>query len=97
MSFFDFIITRNLWSKKARSIGLTFAVAFAVMTVVTLGVTSSGLEKSAAAIISVGKADFTVGAKGCSDTSGEHDRPHRKCPSASTRRGRQRHRCTRRD
>ena len=30
------------------------------MTVVTLDVTSSGLEQSAAAIISVGKADFTV-------------------------------------
>jgi putative ABC transport system permease protein len=67
MSFL-FLITRNVWSKKARSIGLTFAVAFAVMTVVTLGVTSSGLEQSAAAIISVGKADFTVVQKGVSDT-----------------------------
>ena len=67
MSFF-FLIIRNLWSKKARSIGLTFAVAFAVMTVVTLGVTSSGLEQSAAAIISVGKADFTVVQKDISDT-----------------------------
>jgi hypothetical protein len=36
-------------------IGLAFAVAIAVMAVVTLDVTSSGLEKSAAAIISVGK------------------------------------------
>jgi hypothetical protein len=34
---------------------LAFAVAIAVMAVVTLDVTSSGLEKSAAAIISVGK------------------------------------------
>ena len=67
MSFFGLVI-RNLWSKKARSIGLTFAVAFAVMAVVTLGVTSSGLEQSAAAIISVGKADFTVVQKGVSDT-----------------------------
>jgi putative ABC transport system permease protein len=38
------------------------------MTVVTLGVTSSGLEQSAAAIISVGSADFTVVQKDVSDT-----------------------------
>ncbi len=67
MSFF-FLIIRNGWSKKGRSIGLMFAVAFAVLTVVTLGVTSSGLEQSAAAIISVGKADFTVVQKVVSDT-----------------------------
>jgi putative ABC transport system permease protein len=67
MTFFDLII-RNIWSKKARSIGLAFAVAIAVMAVVTLDVTSSGLEQSAAAVISVGKADFTVAQKGASDT-----------------------------
>src|SRR5664279_3104049 len=67
MTFFALIV-RNLWSKKARSIGLAFAVAIAVMAVVTLDVTSSGLEQSAAAIISVGKADFTVAQKGASDT-----------------------------
>jgi putative ABC transport system permease protein len=67
MTFFDLIL-RNLWSKKARSIGLAFAVAIAVMAVVTLAVTSSGLEQSAAAIISVGKADFTVAQKGASST-----------------------------
>ncbi|MGO9342674.1 MAG: ABC transporter permease [Acidimicrobiales bacterium] len=66
MTFFDLMV-RNLWSRKARSIGLAFAVAFAVMTVVTLAVTSSGLEQSAASIISVGKADFTVAQKGASD------------------------------
>jgi putative ABC transport system permease protein len=67
MTFFDLII-RNLWKKKVRSIGLAFAVAIAVMAVVTLDVTSSGLEQSAAAIVSVGKADFTVAQKGASDT-----------------------------
>lgn len=61
------LILRNLWSKKARSVGMAFAVAIAVMTVVALAVTSSGLEQSAAAIISVGKADFTVTQKGTSD------------------------------
>ena len=67
MTFFDLIL-RSLWRKKARSIGMAFAVAIAVMTVVTLAVTSSGLEQSAAAIISVGKADFTVLQKGAADT-----------------------------
>lgn len=66
MTFFDLML-RNLWSKKARSIGVASAVAFAVMAVVTLAVTSSGLEQSAAAVISVGKADFTVAQKGVSD------------------------------
>ena len=64
---FPFLILRNVWSKKARSIGLILAVAFAVMAVVTLDVTSSGLEQSAAAVISVGKADFTVAQKDTSD------------------------------
>jgi putative ABC transport system permease protein len=60
------LILRNLWTKRVRSLGLAFAVAFAVMTVVTLAVTSSGLEQSAAAIVSVGKADLTVAQKGAS-------------------------------
>ena len=67
MTFFGLIL-RNLWSKKGRSAGLAFAVAIAIMAVVTLAVTSSGLEQSAAAIMSVGKADFTVAQKGASDT-----------------------------
>jgi putative ABC transport system permease protein len=61
------LIFRNLWAKLARSVGLALAVAFAVMTVVTLAVTSNGLEESAAAIMSVGKADITVVQKGASD------------------------------
>jgi ABC-type lipoprotein release transport system permease subunit len=67
VTFFDLIL-RNLWKKKARSIGLAFAVAIAVMAVVTLDVTSSGLEQSAASIISISKADFTVAQKGASST-----------------------------
>ena len=65
MEFFGLIL-RNIWSRKARSLGLAFAVAIAVMAVVTLDVTSNGLEQSATAIISVGKADFTVAQKGTS-------------------------------
>ena len=94
MTFFDLIL-RNLWKKKARSIGLLLAVAVAVMTVVTLDVTSSGLEQSAAAIISVGKADFTVAQKGASDTlASTIDRNElariRQTPGVQERRGRSR-------
>ena len=66
MTFFGLIV-RNLWAKPVRSIGLGLAVAFAVMAVVTLAVTSSGLEQSAAAVMSVGKADLTVAQKGAAD------------------------------
>ena len=66
MTFLSFAL-RNVLSKKARSFGLVLAIAFAVMTVVTLAVTSSGLEQSAAAIISIGKADFTVAQKNAPD------------------------------
>jgi putative ABC transport system permease protein len=62
------LILRNLWSKKARSIGLAFAVTIAVTTVVTLDVTSSGLEQTAANVFSIGKASFTVAQKGVSST-----------------------------
>ncbi len=58
---------RNLWAKKVRSVAMALAVALAVMTVVTLAVTSNGLEQSAAAVITVGKADFTVAQKSASD------------------------------
>jgi len=57
----------NIWAKKARSAGIAFAVALAVMTVVSLAVVSSGLESSAAAVLTIGKADFTVAQKGVAD------------------------------
>ncbi len=66
MTFIAFLL-RGIWSKKARSIGLILAVAFAVMIIVSLQVTSSGLEQSAASVISVGKADITVAQKNVSD------------------------------
>ena len=61
------LILKNLWSKKARSIGIAFAISIAVMTVVTLTVVSSGLEASAAAVLTLGKADFTVAQNGVSE------------------------------
>jgi putative ABC transport system permease protein len=66
VTFFE-LIAHNVWSRKARSLGLAAAVAIAVMAVVTLDVTSSGLEQSAASIISIGKADFSVVQQGESD------------------------------
>lgn len=61
------LVLSNVWAKKARSIGLAFAVALAVMTVVTLTVVGSSLERSAEAVLSIGKADFSVAQKGVSD------------------------------
>ena len=92
MSFLEFAFW-NIWSKKARSLGLVLAIAFAVMTVVTLAVTSSGLEQSAAAIISIGKADFTVAQKGAADLlastidQGELTRPATGSRRRANRRG----------
>jgi len=61
------LVLENLWAKKARSVGIALAVGVAVMTVVTLTVVSSGLEGSAAEVLTVGKADFTVAQNGVSD------------------------------
>jgi len=61
------LVAANIWAKKARSTGIAFAVALAVMTVVTLTVVSSGLETAASAVLTVGKADFTVAQNGVSD------------------------------
>jgi putative ABC transport system permease protein len=57
----------NLWSKKARSTGLAFAVAVAVMTVVTLTAVSTSLEKSAAEVLTIGHAKIDIAQKGVSD------------------------------
>ena len=61
------LVAANIWAKKARSSGIAFAVALAVMTVVTLTVVSSGLETAASAVLTIGKADFTVAQNGVSD------------------------------
>jgi putative ABC transport system permease protein len=61
------LVLANLWAKKSRSIGIAFAIGIAVMTVVTLTVVSSGLENAAAAVLTIGKSDFTVAQNGVSD------------------------------
>lgn len=66
MSMFSLVV-QNLWAKKARSLGIAAAVSLAVMTVVTLMVLSGSLESSAAEILTIGKADFSVAQKGVSE------------------------------
>src|SRR2546423_14868265 len=57
----------NILVRKVR-VGLTaVAVAIGVMTVVTLGVVTSSLRTTAVAILTTGRADFTVAQKGVSD------------------------------
>jgi putative ABC transport system permease protein len=66
MSFLGLLV-RNLWTRKVRTLLTGFAVAIAVMTVVTLGVVTSSLRDTAASVIHTGEADFTVGQAGVSD------------------------------
>ena len=64
---FGWLIWHNVWSKKVRS-GLTaFAVAIGVMTVVVLGIVTDSLRTTAASVLQVGAADFTVSQKGVND------------------------------
>ena len=61
------LVLQNLWAKKFRSVGISLAVALAVMTVVSLVSVSSGLENSAAEVLQMSKANFTVAQKGVSN------------------------------
>ncbi|MGO9872216.1 MAG: ABC transporter permease [Acidimicrobiia bacterium] len=66
MSLFRLVI-ENVWMKKARSLLTAFAIAIAVMTVVSLGIVTQSLKTTAAAILATGQADFTVAQKNASD------------------------------
>ena len=57
----------NVWAKRVRSVLTAFAVAVGVGTVLTLGLVTESLRTSAAAVLQVGKADFTVAQKGAAD------------------------------
>lgn len=61
------LVLQNLWAKKARSLGIAAAVGLAVMTVVTLMVVSTSLESSAAELLTIGRADFSVAQKGVAE------------------------------
>ena len=64
---FTGLLVHNLWTRKVRTLLTGFAVAIAVMTVVTLGVVTSSLRDTAASVIRTGDADFTVGQAGVTD------------------------------
>lgn len=66
MSFLG-LVCHNVWVKKIRSLLTALALAIAVLTVVTLGVVTQSLKTTAAGILQVGKADFTVAQKSASD------------------------------
>ncbi len=76
MSFVH-LIFHNIGARRARSFFTTVAVAFGVAVVVTLGVVTSSLRQSAAAVLQTGSADFTVAQKGMADvlnsTMGERE------------------------
>jgi len=61
------LVIENVWMKKARSLLTAFAIAIAVMTVVSLGIVTQSLKTTAAAILATGQADFTVAQKHASD------------------------------
>jgi putative ABC transport system permease protein len=61
------LILHDVWVKKVRSILTAFAIAIGVMTVVALGVVTDSVRTTAAGVLQVGAADFTVAQKNVSD------------------------------
>jgi putative ABC transport system permease protein len=61
------LVVSNVWVKRVRSLLTAVAVAVGVGTVLTLGVVTDSLRSSAAGILQVGKADFTVAQRGAAD------------------------------
>ena len=64
---FAALIARNVITRKVRSVLTALAVAIGIMTVVALGVLTHSLNRTAVAVLSIGKADFSVAQKGVSD------------------------------
>lgn len=58
------LIGSDLAARKARTVLTAVAVAISVMAIVTLGVVTRSLQDSAAAVLEIGKVDFTVAQKG---------------------------------
>lgn len=66
MSFL-WLVGHNVWVKKVRS-GLTaVAIAIGVMTVLALGIVTESIRTTAAGVLEVGSADFTVAQRNVSD------------------------------
>lgn len=64
---FIWLIGHNVWSKKVRSMLTAVAVAIGVLTVVVLGIVTDSIRTTAAGVLKVGAADFTVAQKGVND------------------------------
>jgi putative ABC transport system permease protein len=61
------LVVHNVWAKRFRSLLTALAVAIGVSTILVLGIVTESLRTSAASILQVGKADFTVAQKGASE------------------------------
>lgn len=61
------LVLHDVWAKRFRSLLTALAVAIGVGTILVLGVVTESLRTSAASILTVGAADFTVAQKGASD------------------------------
>ena len=64
---FVWLIGHNVWSKKVRSMLTAVAVAIGVITVVVLGIVTDSIRTTAAGVLQVGAADFTIAQKGVND------------------------------
>lgn len=66
MYFFSLTI-QNVLSRKVRATLTGIAIAISIMTVVTMGVLTQSLRRTAISVLRTGTADFTVAEKGRSD------------------------------
>ncbi|MFM7069548.1 MAG: ABC transporter permease [Actinomycetes bacterium] len=64
---FVWLIAHNVWTKKVRSLLMALAVAVGVLTVVALGIVTQSIRTTAAGVLRVGAADFTVAQQGVND------------------------------
>ena len=64
---FIWLIGHNVWSKKVRSMLTAAAVAVGVLVGVTLGIVTDSIRTTAAGVLQVGAADFTISQKGLND------------------------------
>lgn len=67
---FPWLIVHNVLVKKARSALTACAVAIGVMTVIALGIVTESVRTTAAGVLDVGSADFTVAQRNVSDILG---------------------------
>jgi putative ABC transport system permease protein len=63
------LIVKNLLRQRVRSILTIVGIAIAIVTVVALGVITTGMKATASAFVTSGSADFMVAQKGAADLS----------------------------